>query len=360
MVNSLGLIVVLVFVYSGYRKGLAAVIIGLAGLVFAYVASLKLAFPFGDILRLMGLAQGLSAYFMAATIIFMGVGFCFFIPGLLLKRRARKQVERGEARSWTFILAAILNGTVGLVYSLVVVWMAMFVRDALMPEQLEYSTRRPVFERMSIAAAKFIARRVVPDSEKNQAMVEFAADPGQVARHAKTVMNHPLLNQCLQDNAIRDAMTRGDTAAILESNAFKNLAQDPAFSEAGQALRLINDEGEAKGLAELLARVGSAFDQLQQDPEVRAILEDPEFNEQLRQSSPWKLLNDERMLTLIRRLNEVSPSSAELPHVEPNRVQPVPVETQKEKTPRKLYRWRDAQGGLHLTNDPPPEGAEEL
>lgn len=365
MANTVGLLIVSVFVVSGYRKGLAAVILGMVGVVTAYIAALKLAMPVGDLMRWLGLASGISAYFVAGAAVFSLVGLVFYVPGFFLRRRTRRLREEGNALLWAQITAAVLNGVIGVAYAMVAVWMLMMIRDArqTQSEVRETSGGRPVFERLSSSVAKGLATVIDRDGQDSQLASQFAQDPGKVARHSKAILENPSLRACLNDPAANRAIRAGDVGQLQQQPAFRRMLLDAQLSDAARELGLVDNQGNAEDLARLMARAGAAFHALGADPEVRAILEDEDFNRKLQAGSPWALMNDERMLTLMRKLTAVeaapasSPAAREAGYGDSAASEPAPLEPVE---PRKVYRWRDAQGGVHITNEPPPEGAEEL
>ena len=133
------------------------------------------------------------------------------------------------------------------------------------------------------------------------------------------------------------------------------MINDPDVQDAARALGMEEDQGER--LASWMALAGRALHQLQDDPEVQAILNDPEFQTKLKQS-PWAVMNDERFLTLARKISALSPDQLETIDGDTKQATQEPSVIQAPE--QRVYRWRDANGGIHITNHPPPAGAEEI
>lgn len=107
-------------------------------------------------------------------------------------------------------------------------------------------------------------------------------------------------------------------------------------------------------LAEQLASAWGRLQSLRDDPPLEEVMNDPELREKLAEGDSIGLLSDPRFARLLQAFEggaESSPpagSGYEFPQATTGG-QPA------DREPGAIYRWRDAEGQLHMSDSPPPQ-----
>jgi len=308
--------------------------------------------PVGEWMLFRSPLDGLAVYFAAAALIMGLVGTGFAIPSWLTKRHMRKKGKQGELGRWYWWTGAAVNGVVGLAYALVAVWCAMFLRDMYL-ETPKIVDTTSVLERASGAVAKTAMRGFLSEKMTSTPALEpiserFAEDPGTTLKGLQTALENPAFKQMVADPEFQQAALHHDRETMVDLDSYRHLLQDPEFNAVAESLGLRSDTGPHP-FVDLTASTYRKLQTLKDDPEVAQLLEDREFIRQVREQDTWSILNDPRVLTLAQKLGQLS---------DPGPPAPIAEVTRSKPAPKKMYKWRDRDGNLNITNSPPPEGAE--
>lgn len=373
LVSTLVFLMVLIYsVWRGYRRGFQSGMVELVGLAVAYAVAWIAWQPFGHALSESGWFPGLSAYLAAPCMLFFGVSLAFQIPHLFLRSMMKRREARGDSVLSQRVAGAVLGLGTGFVYAVLAVWSVMFLlRDGV--------EERHVIERISgrivgATVAFLLDSRNASDTRGVKDIVQaLTRDPGTAVKQLENLTRHEGLQQLLSTPEIQRQLTSGQPEELARTPEFRALLQDPALSRTCIDLGLLDsdDPDETRGLrlARVLSRTYQKLEQVKNHPELRAALQDPAWVHAMEQGDMGTILTDPRSLQIARLLLEspVPPSLAETPNAPP---QPGPLqESATPSTPkpaelpvkdRTFYKWKDEQGRLHITDEPPPKGAEVL
>lgn len=126
-------IVLLYFIYRGYRLGLGLVLTRLASLIGGYFLAVIFATNGAKLISENSILQGLAAYFAAGFVIFV---IAAMVISITLKLGLHFLGKLTDGKSTLAIPGAIVNGLVGVGVGLILVWFANMATAALTKGEL--------------------------------------------------------------------------------------------------------------------------------------------------------------------------------------------------------------------------------
>jgi hypothetical protein len=189
----------------------------------------------------------------------------------------------------------------------------------------------------------------------------------------------PELRQLFEDPVNYLVLTKGSVDDIQRIPAFRALVEDPQVM---QLLSVAGLQGEtsqqqSQSLAALLSRYAGNFEKIRTTPEFQALIQDPALRAKLQQGNLLALVTDDKMRRLATMLagndkqaaNDKKANGDKPPAQQPTEAvvesdqtdaaQPPPAEAgfvPPAPAKKSLYQWKDANGRVHITEAPPPEG----
>lgn len=253
------------------------------------------------------------------------------------------------------------------------------------------AARTPLDQALYDFTANVMANAVtsaLPDSPGTNLAQAMLKSPIAVGEGFKQLANSAALRQLLTDPASRQLLVQGDVARIRQLPAFRELTSNTALMEFLKTGGLTGDTDSQReqDLAAKLARYTRNFEIIRQTPAYQAIQQDQDFQAKLHAGQWLELLGDERIRHLTELLiNPPEDLAAQLSATDPLSTPTTysisaPGDTQWQSSstapptappdneaddtanpPASLapiYRWRDNNGNIHLTDKKPPDGTD--
>lgn len=322
LVDIVGVGLLLLFGYVGWRRGFLRSLLPLVGLAAAYAAGWLLHRPLGQVLGGAFSLQPLISYPLGGALAFVLTLVAFSLLGLALRRRRVSRPPRGRAvrlldRGGGALLGAAYGGALVLLLTWALLALqAVAGRDAFGPDM-----RETYLGQAALPLVEGVARRVAGGETQNAvvagAAARFARDPVQTTRDLTEVLGDRRVQKVLDDGKLMRAIAK-DPARAAQSPTLRALARDPAFVERLQRVGLVTapevgalpPEEVQRQLAARLRPAARLATELARDPEVRALLEDKELQQLLERRDLLALANDPRFNRLaeivVARLRAVS------------------------------------------------------
>lgn len=158
------------------------------------------------------------------------------------------------------------------------------------------------------AYAAATPRPITADELITQASFLLMTNPQGTMQSLKRLGQSPQLNSLLNDPDNQQVLSRGNPEEIAELPEYQQLQQNP------DVLMLFSQyQADDPRLASLLATYWQRSQQLQNNPEFQAVMEDPIIQEQLQAGNPLPLLTHPKGLQLLRSLLNSSASVTPAP-----------------------------------------------
>ncbi|WP_179957583.1 CvpA family protein [Exilibacterium tricleocarpae] len=345
------IIAVVFFGYRGYRRGLGASLSRIFGLLAGYACAILFTPSLAALLEARTGLQGLVTYAVAGMILFFGgtllVSLVFSLFGRLLRS--------GEGQSLASSVGGGITGAlVGAVVGLALVWGISFIRElqpaAVASQQVPVVAAPPsAIERVARQAAGgavAVAVDAVSDTpEVARATKALLESPAETTGQMQRLMRSEELRQFLNDSRSQALMNAGDAVALTRQAGFQQLYQNPDLQGLIKAGGLPADNPEQ--LAAHFSRLWRRAQQVKDDPQLQAILQDPEFQEQIKSGNPATLWTNPKVQQIAEIVYAAGSADLPPPVAAPAPVQPGP--------PVEIHRWVDSEGRVHFSDEPPPQ-----
>ncbi len=201
----------------------------------------------------------------------------------------------------------------------------------------------------------------------------FAENPQSMLGHVQQLSNDGHLKTLLADPEVQELLTNGDTNALLNNKDFQTLMRN----EDMQAI-LASVEDDKTGAsserlaAEKMTMAWGRANALKNDPQVIAILTDPEFQEQLNAGNKLPLLTNPKLKTLTELIftneqaakagpsetrsfanteNNLQPSLDNEEEISEKAEEKLLEKAEKKPEPQ-IYQWTDENGKIHYSDSP--------
>ena len=356
--------ILLLSFWSGYRKGLIKVAFNLAGLIIGYMMAWFQTQTLNQILISMGFHQSFLLFGGSALLIFFFFYYSFMIAGLVVHRTVVHGRKRQQVSKSYWVSGALMNGIPGCFYALALVWCLGQLRSPQVP-----GTTSNTIDHLSTAMIQGLTRgaadRYFPENDPMaDVLSKLIANPQKSALSLKELSDNPDFQLFFRDPDIRQALEESRVSDLIQSPPFKKMSENPQIRDQFENLGLgDSDEQLGQNLISLWGKANS----LGQNPQARAILNDPDFQKLIQDHNIMALLGDPRFLELSKILSSTNENAkqGETPPAmnEENQNQadrgPKPEEENHEnvtvKKDKKLYSWHDENGKLFISDQPPPK-----
>lgn len=412
------LAIVAFFIWRGYQKGFIGSITRPLSWLIAYPTAIIFTKPLAALLIQHTALDGMMVYFIAGAVLFLGVSV--LVAGLL-NGLAKLVPRNATTDTGSKAAGASVGLLVGSVIGLLAVYGITLIKK---PAPTDQSTQElahthsiastpsepsghtaklhsantqsptakvPHIKDLDSAKDSFIetsAKKLIgsvaatavdvalDDSTATQVTKAFVQDPQTMLGHVQHVVNDGKMKALLADESIQSQLTTGDVHQLMDNPGF----QDVMSNEHMQALVATADNTETgttgrQATAEKMIAAWQRVNHLKHDPRIIAIINDPEFQQQLNSPNKLSLMMNPKLNQLAELIfsqetqatngmgnykvhgyevhdydkhSKDEPGSAQYSN-------PADPATEN-KPPTKIYRWTDADGNVHYSdreNNPP-------
>jgi hypothetical protein len=356
-------------------------VLRLSSVLLAYAMTWQVAPQLSRYFADKGWLPGLLAWPVAGALLFLGGSMLFAVAARGLGSLMPEEWhEKGRA------LGAISGLLLGAGLGLLVVWTVGALRDSwelrsAAPRQMVVGKANS--EPSAVAQADHLVRDVsgqamavlvqgvLGDSPTAVVAAKWAQQPLSMSGGLQHLASKPELRQLFQDPANYAVLVRGSNNDIQRLPPFQALLDDP------QAMQFLSMAGlpgttptqQSQAFAGMLSRYAGNFEKLRGTPEFQSLVQDPELREKLQQGNLLALITNDKMRQLADMLAQGklpdqlpaeqdeadSVEARELSASRSRRESSAKSGSSKQEPSKPLYRWRDENGRLHITEDKPPE-----
>lgn len=389
------------FTWRGYQKGFIGSITRVLGWIVAYPAAIVFTKPVAKLIMQHTSLDGLFVYFIAGSAIFLLVSF---LVSLLLNLLAKLIPETDATEISSKIGGASVGVLMGALVGLLVVYAIGLVLTpkiqplpqgqvsdtsltdnsditnnpnralpSVVPHVRDLAKSNDSFIETSAKklmgnAAATAVDLALDDKTTTQITKAFVENPQAMLTHVQQVTNDGQIKELIADEKIQSILTTGDTNALLRDSGFQGLMNNPSV-QALMSQSDVKSEAGAQAAAEKMVQAWSRVQAIKHDPRVIAILNDPEFQQQLNSTNKLPLMMNPKLnqLTEIIFSDETVPANgmgiyqvrdvneAEAGTKAASNIQDTAYENSSDgeaKPATTIYRWTDENGQVHYSDKP--------
>ncbi|WP_062057442.1 CvpA family protein [Cellvibrio sp. OA-2007] len=380
------------FTWRGYQKGFIGSITRILSWIVAYPAAIVFTKPLAKLIMQNTSLEGLIVYFIAGSSIFLLVSL---LVSVLLNQLAKLIPDTDATQTGSKIGGAGVGVLMGALVGLLVVYGIGLVitpkaqpqlqaNNAVTPDNstIQNNTARapatgvPNIRDLTKTNDSFIeasAKKLIStaaatavdlaldDKTTTQITRAFVENPQTMLTHVQQVANDGQMKNLMADEKIQSILTTGDTHALMRDPAFKELMNNPSV-QALMSQSDVTSEHGAQAAAEKMVQAWSRVQTIKHDPRVIAIINDPEFQQQLNSSNKLPLMMNPKLnqLTEIIFSSETTPANGmgtyrvqDINEASNNTTQaPTDSTAADEKPATTIYRWTDENGQVHYSDKP--------
>lgn len=292
------------FVLLGMARGVWKSLSAIVGLVAA-LASLSFVVPVTD-----WVLRQWPVLMPQRTLLLWVSGILLFILAGLLARLAVQSFGRLlplAGTSFNRVGGAMLGGLYGATLGVFLVWGAAFLAETW-PVNAEHRTVEPVppvvqFSREVVAelVAWHMARSGA-DPDAVQWGKAVAQRPTTVLRSVQETVQSPEFQGLLQDPEAQQLVAQRDAEGLRNHPAFQELLAQPAAQRVRSVLGREDQPLSDQLAAEQVMRILHNLERVKNDPEVQALLNDPELETFVREQAPLTPALYPKVQQLFRRV----------------------------------------------------------
>jgi len=347
--------IVAVSAFRGYRSGILIIAARVVSLALAYVAAILFSNSAATLLQKHTAIEGLIAYMVAGTLVFVITSILLSSLFSLLKRKfTPKSTETNRTSS---VAGGLFGAVVGGIVGLMAVWFASTIQEILMVKKGQPIAKSSVFERtakeLTSKAIGGIVIGTTGDSDLAKGAAKLLSSPAQNIQHFNQLSQSGELRNLFQNPEVRSALDSQNPAALLNSTAFKRLSANTDFialtnelnltgSGSGSGIGTGTGEQKNKQLAIKLTSIWAQVKQVQNNPQYLEIVQDPEIKQMLQSGNAYKLLGSAKIERLLKIIS--SSKTPEITYQELNN------QSAKPKEQKAIYRWVDQDGKVHYSD----------
>jgi uncharacterized membrane protein required for colicin V production len=311
-------VIILAFIallfYRGFKRGYLVSVVGIVGLFCSYAGAYFLFEPVGLLLSESYEIPNFISYSISGIAVFITIYLLFSVLSMILSRTRKKRINEGSLISavdqW---LGGFLGATVGVVIVCVFIW--MYNLSQLSPAgDVVPDVSGSIAGKVSKAAIEYgtyaMASALIEDEQTAKMVARTISDPASTADDIKKIMDNPKIDELKKDTDFLEAVKNGDTKRLVSNKKLTALINDPETLATAKDLGIIPRNADSAFLqqeaSEKLAKIGHGINEIQNDPQLLKILEDPEIQQKLQNMDIQGLMMDPEFNEIVQKIMDLS------------------------------------------------------
>ncbi|GAA6173325.1 hypothetical protein NBRC116592_29950 [Colwellia sp. KU-HH00111] len=298
-------IVLLYFIYRGYRLGLGLVLAKLVSLIAAYFIAVSFAQEGAVLISKETMLQGLGAYFAAGFVIFV---ISAIVISILLRILLHVLGKITDGQSTLAIPGAIANGFIGAALGLALVWFANMVGTAL--TQGELPPDNPInnwSQKVMGGTIDTVLSQQFPQAPQLVGVASYVLkNPARGINDGITLANNPDVQKLANSKRVRRMVQKRDVLGLMVAPEINAVLDD-------QTVQRILDETNVLGdvdvtdktavkmrLTEEIMTTLIRVEAVKQNPRFKMLTRDPEIKRMLNNNDVVGLMSSPKVKEIMQ------------------------------------------------------------
>lgn len=293
-------IVLLYFIYRGYRLGLGLVLARLASLIGAYFLATQYAAQGATLLSEKTPLEGIAAYFLAGMAIFI---FSAIIISIVLRILLHILGNKTDGKAALPVPGALVNGVIGVGVGLMLVWFANMASTALNNGELPPDNLVNNWSQKLIGnSIDTVLSKQFPEAPQLVGVASYVLkNPARSIQDGMTLANDPdverlvnskKINRMVQDRNVLGLMVAPEINAVLDDKTVQRILEETnvlgdvdVTDKTAVKMRL------TKEVMTTMLRVEA----VKQNPRFKKLSSDPQVNRMLNKGDVFGLMNSPKV-----------------------------------------------------------------
>jgi uncharacterized membrane protein required for colicin V production len=293
-------IVLLYFIYRGYRLGLGLVLARLASLIGAYFLATQYAAQGATLLSEKTPLEGIAAYFLAGMAIFI---FSAIIISIVLRILLHILGNKTDGKAALPVPGALVNGVIGVGVGLMLVWFANMASTALNNGELPPDNLVNNWSQKLIGnSIDTVLSKQFPEAPQLVGVASYVLkNPARSIQDGMTLANDPdverlvnskKINRMVQDRNVLGLMVAPEINAVLDDKTVQRILEETnvlgdvdVTDKTAVKMRL------TKEVMTTMLRVEA----VKHNPRFKKLSSDPQVNRMLNKGDVFGLMNSPKV-----------------------------------------------------------------
>ncbi|WP_299079793.1 CvpA family protein [uncultured Paraglaciecola sp.] len=293
-------IILLYFIYRGYRLGLGLVLARLASLIGAYFIAVTYAPEGATLLTKQTGIEGLAAFFIAGFAIFI---VSAIVISIVLRIIIHIVSKATEGKSKLPIPGALANGVIGVYVGLAVVWVANMANTAITDAELPADNIVNNWSQKLMAGSiDSVLSQQFPKTPQLVGVASYALkNPAQSVKDGIYLANDSDVQRLVNSKKISRMVAKKDVLGLMTASEINAVLDDKTVQRILEGTNVLGDVDVTDKTAvkmrmtqevmTTLARV----EMVKHNPRFKQLSNDPELNRMVRKNDVMGLLNSPKV-----------------------------------------------------------------
>jgi hypothetical protein len=310
MIDLIVLTILAIAAWHGWRRGTILMGLSLASIGAGYLGAALLYRPVGRMIGLSFHLPPLVALPVAGLLVLFAISTLIKVMMWKIERKRAQGRREGVEPP---MLDGVGGASIGVMRAgallVVGVW-AMLALNSLAHIGPDYSSSFSgrIAAGVMRRATFSVTRRATGDPLMASVLSMMASRPQEGVRTMNAVMRDPRIQRLWTDTLLRSTLAHGDSASLGGSSTVRSLAADSAFMAAAHSLGVMPEGAGNEQLAgRLVEQVGPlvrSVQSVQNDPEIRHMMESPELRQMMQRGDFAALVAVPRFNSLAGKILE--------------------------------------------------------
>tara|TARA_R110002167_G_scaffold147775_1_gene340473 strand:- start:2850 stop:3797 length:948 start_codon:yes stop_codon:yes gene_type:complete len=293
-------IILLYYIYRGYRLGLGLVLARVVSLIGAYYLAITYAAKGATLLSEKTALEGLAAYFIAGFAIFI---ISSIIISIVLRILLHILGKVTDGKSALPIPGAIANGLIGVAVGLAVVWFANMANTALTNGELPPDNLVNNWsQKLMGGAIDTVLSKQFPDAPQMVGVASYALkNPASSIKDGITLANDPDVERLINSKKISRMVEKNDLLGLMVAPEINAVLDNKTVQRILEGTNVLGDVDVTDKTAvkmRLTQEVMTTLIQVEavkQNPRFKQLSRDPELNRMLNKNDVLGLMSSPKV-----------------------------------------------------------------
>lgn len=280
----------LLFAWRGYNHGILESLSRVIGLLSGYICAILFTLPLGRFIGELSGLPGLLPYMAASGIFLFGASALISLLFDIIERHWPDHLHSDHVGSFS---GGLFGLCIGAFIGILLIWCISLGRGFFGQTPHTQTQIDMISQHLAGKVISLTLERFDPPQALKEASSAFLQSPEDTVTRIRRISQRKHLQSLIGNNANHAILDSGDLDKLQQLTAFKKLVADDDMQH------LLNITGQPDQHNERLARgisdMWMRFQDLKQNPEFIALVNDPQFQQELKSANPIALVSSPKL-----------------------------------------------------------------
>ncbi len=276
----------LLFAWRGYNHGILESLSRVVGLLSGYICAILFTVPLGKVIGELSGLPGLLPYMAASAIFLFGASTLISLLFDVIERHWPDHLHSDHVGSFS---GGLFGLCIGAFIGILLIWCVGLGRGFIQQAPHSHTQIDMISQRLAGKVISLTLERFDPPQALKEASSAFLQSPEDTVTRIRRISQRKHLQALIGNKANHAILDSGDLERLQQLASFQKLVTDEDMQHllniTGQPHQ--HNERLARGLSDMWMR----FQDLKQDPEFIALVNNPQFQQELKSANPIALVS---------------------------------------------------------------------